>query len=35
MKNLKINYDGSLILLHEKAADSLDLEKRLKELGKG
>jgi len=35
MKNLKTNYDGSLILLHEKAADSLDLEKRLKELGKG
>jgi hypothetical protein len=35
MKNLKTNYDRSLILLHEKAADSLDLEKRLKELGKG
>ena len=35
MKNLKTNYDGSLILLHEKATDSLDLEKRLKELGKG
>ena len=35
MKDLKTNYDRSLILLHEKAADSLDLEKRLKELGKG
>lgn len=35
MGNLKTKYDGSLKLLHEKAADSLDLEKRLKELGKG
>jgi len=33
--NLKVRYRGSLKLLHEKAADSLDLEKRLKELGKG
>jgi len=33
--NLKTKYDSSLKLLHEKAADSLDLEKRLKELGKG
>jgi len=35
MGNLKTRYRGSLKLLHEKAADSLDLEKRLKELGKG
>jgi len=35
MRNLKTKYGGSLKLLHEKAADSLDLEKRLKELGKG
>jgi len=35
MGNLKTKYRGSLKLLHEKAADSLDLEKRLKELGKG
>jgi len=35
MRNLKTNYDGSLRLLHEKAADSVDLEKRLKALGKG
>jgi len=35
MGNLKTSYGGSLILLHEKAANSLDLEKRLKELGKG
>jgi len=35
MGNLKTKYDGSLTLLHDKAADSLDLEKRLKELGKG
>jgi len=33
--NLKTKSDSSLKLLHEKAADSLDLEKRLKELGKG
>jgi hypothetical protein len=35
MGNLKTKYGRSLKLLHEKAADSLDLEKRLKELGKG
>lgn len=35
MGNLKTKYGGSLKLLHNKAADSLDLEKRLKELGKG
>jgi len=35
MGNLKTQYGGSLKLLHEKAADSIDLEKRLKELGKG
>jgi len=35
MGNLKARYGGSLRLLHENAADSLDLEKRLKELGKG
>jgi len=35
MENLKTKYGGSLKLLHNKAANSLDLEKRLKELGKG
>jgi len=35
MGNLVIRYEGNLNLLHEKAADSSDLEKRLKELGKG
>jgi endonuclease III len=35
MGNLRAKYGGSLGLLHEKAAGSLDLEKRLKELGKG
>jgi hypothetical protein len=35
MGKLKANYGGSLSLLHEKAGDSLDLERRLKELGKG
>lgn len=35
MKNLNTNYDGSLTLLHQKATGSVDLEKRLKELGKG
>jgi len=35
MGNLKTKYGGSLKILHEKAANSLDLEKRLKELGKG
>lgn len=33
--NLTENYEGSLNLLHEKAVDPLDLEKRLKNLGKG
>jgi len=35
MENLNTKYEGSLNKLHEEAADSLDLEKRLKELGKG
>ena len=35
MGNLVTRYHGNLNLLHEKAADSSDLEKRLKELGKG
>lgn len=35
MGNLNTRYGGSLSKLHEDAADSLDLEKRLKELGKG
>jgi len=35
MGNLKTRYGGSLKLLHEKTADSQDLEERLKELGKG
>jgi len=35
MGNLNKKYDGGLSLLHRKAADSTDLEKRLKELGKG
>jgi len=35
MGNLKTSYGESLSLLHEKAVDSQDLEKRLKELGKG
>jgi hypothetical protein len=35
MGNLKIKYNGSLRLLHNQALDSSDLEKRLKELGKG
>ena len=35
MGNLNTRYGGSLNKLHEDAADSLDLEKRLKELGKG
>jgi hypothetical protein len=33
--NLIAKYDGSLNKLHRKAADSADLEKRLKDLGKG
>ncbi len=35
MGNLQAKYAGSLNLLHEKAADSVDLENRLKNLGKG
>jgi hypothetical protein len=35
MRNLNIKYEGSLNKLHDEAADSLDLEKRLKKLGKG
>lgn len=35
MGNLNTRYGGSLSKLHEDAADSLDLENRLKELGKG
>jgi len=35
MGNLITKYEGNLDLLHEQAADSSDLEKRLKELGKG
>jgi hypothetical protein len=35
MSNLMKKYEGNLNLLHEHASDSLDLEKRLKDLGKG
>ena len=35
MQNLMENYGGSLNLLHSKASDTRDLEKRLKNLGKG
>ena len=35
MNNLIQKYDGSINKLHHEAADSADLEKRLKELGKG
>jgi endonuclease III len=35
MDNLTKKYDGNLNLLHEQASDSFDLEKRLKDLGKG
>ncbi len=35
MGNLNTRYGGSLNKLHDDAADSFDLEKRLKELGKG
>ena len=35
MGNLNTKYSGSLNKLHEDATDSLDLEKRLKKLGKG
>jgi len=35
MNNLMKKCEGNLNLLHEHASDSLDLEKRLKDLGKG
>jgi endonuclease III len=35
MGNLLTKYKGSLNLIHEQASDSHDLEKRLKDLGKG
>lgn len=35
MDNLVKKYEGSLNLIHEQASDSNDLEKRLKDLGKG
>ena len=35
MGNLEKDYDGRLNLLHGKALDSRDLERRLKQLGKG
>ncbi len=35
MGNLIANYGGNLSLLHDQASSSSDLEKRLKELGKG
>jgi endonuclease III len=35
MGNLTARYGGSLNLLHEQASGSYDLEKRLKDLGKG
>lgn len=35
MGNLTANYEGSLSLLHERALNSSDLEKRLKDVGKG
>lgn len=34
-RNLMEKYDGSLNLIHEKASNAQDLEKRLKGLGKG
>jgi len=34
-RNLMEKYNGSLNLLHEKASNAHDLEKRLKDLGKG
>jgi len=34
-RNLVEKYDGRLNLLHEKASNTQDLEKRLKDLGKG
>ena len=35
MRNLNAKYGGSLNTLHEKASDKADLERLLKELGKG
>jgi len=35
MGNLLTKYGGSLNLIHERASDPYDLEKRLKDLGKG
>lgn len=35
MGNLNTKYEGSLNKLHDEAADSFDLERRLKKLGKG
>ncbi|MBE0513226.1 hypothetical protein IBX38_09265 [Candidatus Bathyarchaeota archaeon] len=35
MGNLLAKYEGSLSLIHERASDSYDLEKRLRDLGKG
>ncbi len=35
MRNLTEKYNGSLNLLHDKASDAIDLEKKLKDLGKG
>ncbi|MEM2994645.1 MAG: hypothetical protein QXI91_01320 [Candidatus Bathyarchaeia archaeon] len=35
MKNLTQKYNGSLNLLHDSASDAEDLEKRLKDLGRG
>lgn len=35
MQNLIKKYDGSLCRIHKEALDSRDLEKRLKDLGKG
>lgn len=35
MKNLTAKYSGNLDFIHDKAADSHDLEERLKDLGKG
>ncbi|MGC9345375.1 MAG: hypothetical protein ACP5ER_01090 [Candidatus Bathyarchaeales archaeon] len=35
MRNLTEKYNGSLNLLHDKAFDAKDLEKKLKDLGKG
>jgi len=35
MRNLNSRYDGSVTALHEGAKDAKDLERRLKDLGKG